>query len=416
MGLKILLFSQYFPPEVGALAARSYEHGVRWVRMGHHVTVICGTPNYPNGKIYKGFRNRLFQRQDVDGIEVIRTWVLPQPNRSAWERISNYTSFFITSVLAGLRAGKPDVVIGSSPQLLTGLAAFIVARLKRVPFVLEIRDLWPESIAAAGPTDNSVLLRILTWLARLLYKKADRIIVVTEPFKEYLIHTSSVDKAKIDVIPNGVDLTRLDPETRDGESVRREYGLEGKFIVSYIGGIGAAHGLKTVLEAAARLQEDSETVFLLVGDGAEREKLEKASKQRKLKNVVFTGKQPRGKIPGFLRASDVSLVLLRKKEVFKTVIPTKMLEGMGMAKPVILGVEGEATRIVEDAGAGLPITPENPAELVKAISKLKADPTLRANLGERGRKYVERFYDRDKLAADYAYVLEQMAFSQRKKG
>ena len=415
MGIKILLFSQYFPPEMGALAARSYEHSLRWVQMGHHVTVICGTPNYPDGKIYQGFHNRLFQRQKIDGIDVIRTWVLPKPNRSAWERISNYMSFFFTSVLAGFRAGKPDVVIGSSPQLLTGLAAFIVAKLKRAPFVLEIRDLWPESIAASGPTKNSVLLKILTWLACFLYGKANRIIVVTKPFKEYLIHTFGVDEAKIKVIPNGVDLTCLDPEMSDGESIRREYDLEGKFVVSYVGGIGAAHGLGVVLDAAANLKGDHDVVFLLVGDGAERERLEKVSKQLKLKNVVFTGRQPKKKIPSFLRASDISLVLLRKREVFKTVIPTKMLESMAMARPVILGVEGEAKRILEEAGAGLPITPENHVELVAAIRKLQEDPDLRINAGGRGRKYVKRLYDRDKRAADYITVLEEMLSRKRER-
>jgi len=416
MGIKILLFSQYFPPEMGALATRSYEHSLRWVQMGHHVTVICGTPNYPDGKIYQGFHNRLFQRQKIDGIDVIRTWVLPKPNRSARERISNYTSYFLTAVLAGLRAGKPDVVIGSSPQLLTSLAAFIVARLKQVPFVFEVRDLWPESIAASGLTDNSVLLRVLTWLARFLYKRANRIVVVTEPFREYLIPTFGVDETKIDVVPNGVDLKRLNPGTNDGESIRREYGLEGKFIVSYIGGIGAAHGLGTVLDAAALLQEDSNVFLLLVGDGAEREKLEKASEQRKLKNVAFTGKQPKTRIPDFLQASDVALVVLRRKEIFKTVIPTKMLESMAMAKPIILGVEGEAKRIIEEAGAGVPVTPENPSELATAIRKLREDPALCVSLGEKGREYVKRLYDRDKLAADYTSILEQVASSQVCKG
>jgi len=189
MGLKILLFSQYFPPEMGALAARSYEHSLRWVQMGHHVTVICGTPNYPDGKIYEGFRNRLFQRQNVNGIDVIRTWVLPKPNRNAWERISNYTSYFLTAVLAGLRVRKPDVVIGSSPQLLIALAAYVIARIKKVPFVFEVRDLWPESILASGPTSNGLLIRILAAIADFLYQTADRIVVVTQPFREYLAHS-----------------------------------------------------------------------------------------------------------------------------------------------------------------------------------------------------------------------------------
>lgn len=413
MGLKILLFSQYFPPEMGALPARSYEHSLRWVQMGHHVTVICGTPNYPDGKIYQGFHNRLFQHHEIDGIDVIRTWVLPRPNRSAWERASNYTSYFLIAVLAGLKMRKPDVVIGSSPQLLTGLAAYMVAKLKRAPFVFEVRDLWPESIAAFIPTNNLSLLKLLTWLARSLYRKADKIIVVTRPFKEYISRIAGVDKAKIEIVSNGVDLKRFNPETSNGKSIRRKYGLEGKFIVSYIGGIGVAHGVGIVLDAAAELRKDPRVVFLLVGDGAERKELEEQSKQRNLENVIFTGKQPKKTIPSFLQASDVSLVLLRRKEVFKTVIPTKMLESMAMSKPIILGVEGEAKRILEEARAGLAITPENPAELVTAIRKLRENPALSTIFGENGREYVKRLYDRDKLAADYASILEQVVASSR---
>jgi len=408
MSISILLFSQYFPPEMGALAARSYEHGLRWVQMGHHVTVICGTPNYPDGKIYKGFRNRLFQRQNVNGIDVIRTWVLPKPNRNAWERITNYTSYFITALLAGFRVRKPDIVIGSSPQLLSGLAGYLVARIRKVPFVLEIRDLWPESIAESGPTDNALLLRVLRWIAHFLYRRADRIVVVADPSKEWLGRIPRVDKEGIRVVPNGIDLALFDSENCEGEDIRREFGLGRKFLVSYIGGIGAAHGIGTVLEAADRLRREPDVTFLLVGDGAEREELQQECMRRRLDNVVFTGKQPREKVVSFLEASDVSLVLLRKREVFKTVIPSKMLESMAMANPIILGVEGEAKRILEEAEAGIAITPENAEELVVAIERLKNDSEFRRELTKNGREYVRQWYDRDKLAAVYVLVLEEL--------
>jgi len=407
MSVRILLFSQYFPPEMGALAVRSYEHSLWWVQMGHKVTVICGTPNYPDGKVYEGFRNRLFQRRDVDGIEVIRTWVLPQPNRNTWERISNYLSYFITSVLAGFRVRKPDIVIGSSPQLLTGLAAYLIAKIRRIPFVLEIRDLWPESIAASGPTDNSLLLRALTGIANFLYRRADKVVVVTEPFKKRLSQIPGVNKKRIIVVPNAINLRILNPGNRACKSIRARYALEGKFVVSYVGTIGAAHGIGIVLDAAAKLRENREIVFLLVGDGAERKKLEKESNRRKLVNVIFAGRQPKEDIPAFLRASDVSLVLLRRREVFKTVIPSKMLESMAMSKPIILGVEGEARRILEEAGTGIPITPENVGELVNAIERLHDNDKLRDSLGRNGREYITRYYNRDKLATDYATALEK---------
>lgn len=405
--MRVLLFSQYFPPEMGALAARSYEHGLRWVRAGHQVTVVCATPNYPNGRVYEGFRNRLFQRQEVDGIEVVRTWVLPRPNRSAWERIANYVSYFVTALLAGLRVRRPNIVIGSSPQLLSGLAGYLVARIRRAPFVLEIRDLWPESVSASGPTNSRILIRLLEAVVNFLYRKADRVVVVTQPLKEHVGAVPGVDDRKVLIIPNGIDLKLFNVCCVSGEDIRRKYDLEGKFVVSYVGNIGAAHGIGTVLEAATRLRKDPDVIFLLVGDGAEWEELLQECKQRKLENVIFTGRQPREKVVGFLEATDVSLVLLRKREVFKTAVPSKMLESMAMSNPIILGVEGEAKRILEEAGAGLPITPENVGELVNAIERLHDNDKLRDSLGRNGREYITRYYNRDKLATDYATALEK---------
>jgi glycosyltransferase involved in cell wall biosynthesis len=413
MSVKILLFSQYFPPEMGALAARSYEHGRRWAVKGHQVTVICETPNYPEGVVYSGFRNRLFQRAIEGGIEVVRTWVLPLPNRKAWERMLNYLSYAATAFLAGLRVPKPDVIIGSSPQLLTAVTACLVARLRRVPFVLEIRDLWPESLVAAGPAGNRLLVRILRWVARFLYRWAHKVVVVTTPFQAYLIQRMDVPASKIEVIPNGVDLEMLKLQAVHANDIAKEYGLEEKFVVSYVGTIGAAHGIRTVLDAAEKFRNERDVVFLLVGDGAKRRELEQECARRKLKNVVFTGRQSKERALALLEASAVSLVLLRRRDLFKTVLPSKMLEAMAMSNPVILGVEGEARRLLEEAKAGVAIAPEDVEALVAAIERLRADETLRYELGQNGREYIQERYDRIKLADAYADLLVRVASSKK---
>ena len=409
MTVKIHLLSQYFPPEMGALAARSYEHGRRWADQGHQVTVICETPCYPEGVVYSGFCNHLFQRTVEGGIEVIRTWVLPLPNRKAWERMLNYLSYAATAFLAGFRVSKPDVIIGSSPQLLTALTACWVARLRRVPFVLEIRDLWPESLIAAGPGGNRLLVRILRWIARLLYRRAHKIVVVTTPFQTHLIQRMGVSASKIEVIPNGVDLETLKRQAGQAGDFADRYGLKEKFVVSYVGTIGAAHGLRIVLEAAERLRNEQDIVFLLVGDGAERRELERECVRRKLKNVIFTGRQPKEGALALLEASDVSLVLLRRRDLFKTVLPSKMLEAMAMSKPVILGVEGEARRILEESKGGIAVTPEDVGTLIAAIERLRTDETLRCELGRNGREYIQERYDRIKLADAYAELLIRVA-------
>jgi len=406
--INILFISQYFPPEMGALAARTYEHCVRWVKRGHKVTIISGTPNHPTGKIYPGYKNKLIQRENVDGIQVIRTWVYLVPNRKPWERIANYTSFMVSSIFGILFvSSKIDAVIASSPQLLVGITGYLASRLKRCPFIFEVRDLWPESIAAVSPIKNNFFLKLLNLLAGFLYKKADKVIAVSPAIKEAIISKGG-DKNKVEMIPNGVDLGLFKPAVINGRKIRECFNLYNKFIVSYIGTIGLAHGLGIVLEVAKKLEKYEDITFLFVGEGAEKEKLIKRSREMKLKNVLFVPRQPKSEIPAFLAASDVALVLLRKREVFKTVIPSKMLEIMAAKKPMILGVEGQAKEILEDANAGIAIEPENADQLCNAIIKLYHDRELRNKFGSNGRSFVEKNYNRDILALKYEKVLMEL--------
>jgi colanic acid biosynthesis glycosyl transferase WcaI len=410
--MKILYVSQYFPPEMGAPAGRAAELSRLWVEDGHEVTVLTGFPNHPTGIVPPEYRRkfrRLVTREDVEGVHVVRTWLLPFPNRKAYERMLNYSSFCVSSATTGVFLDRPDVVIASSPQLLVGLAGWWLARCKGVPFVFEVRDLWPESLAAVGVgSSNSVLHRSLAKIAGFLYRNCDRVVVVTPAFKEYLVEHWRLPEDKIFVVENGVEtslFSRLTPNI----ALRRELGAEEKFLVSYIGTMGNAHGLETLLEAASLLRERAPKVlFLLVGEGAEKARIVSLARSRSLTNVRFLDQQPREKIPGYISASDACLVLLKRNELFKTVLPTKMLEFMSCARPVILGVDGHARTVMEQANAGIFIQPEDSAELAEAVLRLAADSALRESLGRNGRQHVLQYFSRQYTARVYLDLLQDL--------
>jgi putative colanic acid biosynthesis glycosyltransferase WcaI len=409
--MKILYISQYFPPEMGAPAARAVELSRHWARLGHDVTVLTGFPNHPTGVVPAGYRKplrRLVLRQQVNGVNVVRTWLLPFPNRRAHERILNYTSFCASASTTGLFLSRPDVVIATSPQLLVGLSGWWLARWKRVPFVFEVRDLWPESLTAVGMSDgNSVLHRVLAKIAGFLYRQADRVVVVAPAFEDYLVEHWGVPREKISVVENGVETELFAPEA--ATDLRRELNPEGKFVVSYIGTMGMAHGLETVIGAAARLRDaHPEICFVVLGEGAEKERIKALAQERGLSNLQFLDEQPRDRIPGYICASDVCLVPLKKTELFKTVIPTKMLEFMSCARPVILGVDGQARAILEEARGGLVVEPENSEALANAICCLSANPELAGELGRNGREYIVRKFSRAQTAKKYIRDLEAL--------
>ena len=422
--MKILYVSQYFPPEMGAPAARAAELSRHWVASGHDVTVLTGFPNHPTGVVPPEYRRqfrRLVLREKTDGVNVVRTWLLAFPNRKAHERILNYTSFCASAAATGLFLSRPDVVIATSPQLLVALSGWWLARCKRVPFVFEVRDLWPESLAAVGMGNpNSLLHRTLAKIASFLYRRSDRVVVVTPAFEDHLVQHWRVPRKKISVIENGVETKLFAPDPFPGgteTTLRRELRAEGKFVVSYIGTMGMAHGLETIIAVAAQLQNTNpEIVFLMLGEGAEKERIVTLARERGLNNLRFVDQQPREKIPAYICASDVCLVLLKKTELFKTVIPTKMLEFMSCARPVILGVDGQARAILEEARAGFVIEPESSAALLDAIRDLAANREVARQLGQNGREYILRKFSRHHTAEKYICVLEALLqLPQRRK-
>ncbi len=409
--MKILYISQYFPPEMGAPAARASELSRHWANSGHDVTVLTGFPNHPTGIVVPEYRRsfrRLVARERVGSVNVVRTWLLPFPNRKAHERMLNYASFSISAALTGLTISPPDVVIATSPQLLVGLSGWWLARCNRVPFVFEVRDLWPESLAAVGMGHkDSLLYRALSRTAGFLYSHAHRIVVVAPAFEDHLVQQWGVPREKIAVIVNGVETELFIPGKET--NLRNTLHLENKFVVSYIGTMGVAQGLETIIDAASILQvADPQIVFLLIGEGADKARLVAQARERRLANLQFLDQQPRETIPAYIRASDLCLVPLKKNELFKTVIPSKMLEFMSCARPVILGVEGQARAILEEASAGISIEPGNANALANAIRHVAANREAAQEMGENGRDYVIRKFSRDRTAEKYIRVLEEL--------
>jgi colanic acid biosynthesis glycosyl transferase WcaI len=410
--VKILYVSQYFPPEMGAPAARAAELSRHWASDGHEVTVLTGFPNHPTGVVPQEYRDkirRLVMQEKVGGVRVIRSWLLPLPNRKPYERILNYSSFCVSAASTGLCAPSPDVVIASSPQLLVGLSGWWLARSKRARFIFEVRDLWPESLAAVGVgTEDSLLHRSLGKIAGFLYHHSDHIVVVSPAFVEHLVHYWGVPQAKISVIENGVETEAFSPRGDNG-ALRRELGAEGKFLVCYVGTMGMAHGLEAVVEAASQLENSvPEVVFVLVGEGADKERIITLARSRALTNLRFIDQQPREKVPAYITASDAALVLLRKSALFRTVIPTKMLEVMSCARPVILGVDGQARKILDEAQAGVFVEPENATALANTVRTLAANTKLCRRFGRNGRRYIVERCSRQRTAKAYISLLENL--------
>jgi len=402
--MHVVFLTHYFPPEVNAPASRTYENARQWVKKGHKVTVITCAPSHPKGIVYPGYVNILRQWDEKDGIRVLRVKTYLGPNKGFFKRIANYVSYMVSATVMCRFVKNVDLVVSTSPQFFCGLSGFFVSRIKGCPWILEIRDLWPESIIAVGAIKQRSVINFLENLETFMYRKADHIVALTHAFKHHIMGRGK--KAdQISIITNGADLGQFQELERDN-SVRREYGLGDKFVASFIGTHGMAHALDTVLRAAKILEDRKDIVFMLVGDGAERENILKKKTELGLDNIIMVPQQEKAKMPGFIAASDVCMVLLRKSELFKTVIPSKIFEAMAMARPIILGVEGESQAIIEKGRCGLCMEPENERELVEAILKLAENPKLHHELGMNGKKFVRKYYDRERLALVFLELMQ----------
>jgi glycosyltransferase involved in cell wall biosynthesis len=413
-GLRILYASQYFPPEMGAPPARVHELSREWVKLGHDVTVLTAFPHHPTGIKRRKDHGVLMRRESLDGIDVLRSYVYAAPNKGTLKRMVSYASFMLSATLIGSAfARRPDLVLATSPQLLCALAGYNLSRRFGVPFVFELRDLWPESILAVEAMRENLIVRSLKQLARFLYNKADRIVAVGEGYKQGVMQRYGIDPAKIDVVPNGFDPSTFVPGPRDND-VRRSLGWGNRFVAMYIGTHGMAHALEKVLDAARELRSsDPDVLIAFVGEGAEKDKLKEIAARDGLDNVQFVDQQPKTRVPLFYAACDIGLVTLRNTPLFLEVLPSKIFEYLAMERPILFSGGGEAKMLIEKSGAGRCIPPEDPRALVTAIRDLKARRDDLAVMGRKGREFVEANYDRRVLARRYAEILRRVAQDSR---
>jgi glycosyltransferase involved in cell wall biosynthesis len=397
---------------MGAPAARTFEHARHWAALGHEVTVITGFPNHPTGVIRPEYRGEWLRRERVEDIDLLRTWIYIAANKGFTRRILNFLSFFASSlVLGALLTRRPDVVVGTSPQFFCAVAAYGLSLVKRAPFVFEVRDIWPQSAVELGVLRNRGLIRLLEAIELHLYRRAALIVPVAESTRAYLL-AKGVPADKIRIVPNGIDAKYLESATATPAQIRDELKLRDRFLVSYIGTHGMSHALDTVLRAAKRLERDPTLHFLFVGEGAEKKRLQQLARELGLQHVTFINEQPRDRLLAFYRASDLSIVPLKRLPIFTKVLPSKLFELMGAGCPIICSVEGEAAELVRRADAGVCIEPEDAEALAAAIERLRGDEPRRRRLGANGVTFVTRHYLRAHLAESYLEALESVVGSR----
>jgi len=401
--MRIFFITDNFPPEVNAPATRTYEHAQEWIKLGAKVTVITCTPNFPHGNVYEGYKNKLYQKEMMEGIEVIRVWSYITANSGFAKRVVDYVSFAFSAFLVGLFS-KYDIIIATSPQFFTTWAAWGLSKIRRKPWVFELRDLWPESIKTVGAMKQGRAIEMLEKIELALYKDATRVVAVTDAFKANLI-ARGIDAAKINVITNGSNVELFYPRPKANEILER-LNLYNKFIIGYIGTHGMAHSLDFIVNSIAKIKDES-IHFLFIGDGAMKKTIVELAKKMALKNITFLDSIAKEDVPKYLSICDISLAPLKKEDNFKTVIPSKIFEASAMQKPTLLGVEGQAQEIIEKYNAGLCFEPENETDFIHNVLILKKDNAKYLEL-QKGCVTLAAAYNRKKLAAQMLSIVEDI--------
>jgi glycosyltransferase involved in cell wall biosynthesis len=389
------LISQYFFPETGATSNRIFSLAKKFKEEGHDVRVISEKANHPKGVFFEGFEEGMFLDREYKGIPVTYSWVYARPEKGFIGRILFYVSFMLTAVMAAFRTkGKFDIVCASSPPLFVGISGWIIAMIKSAKFVFDVRDLWPDVAVKMGALSNNFAINIAERIERLLYTKADLITTVTPSFRK-TISGKGADLSKIKVITNGTDPDIFKIENVNGQ-LRTSLGLSDRFYVSYVGNIGLAQGLEHIIESAAQLDKKGykDIAFLIIGDGPKKEELKSLVEFKKVGNVRFIDRVSLDIASKYMNASDILLVPLANDPIYSQFIPSKLFDSMAASKPILLSVDGEARKIIEQSEAGFYYEAESADQLSKKIIWLKTHTKEAEGMGRKGRDFVIKNYSR----------------------
>jgi glycosyltransferase involved in cell wall biosynthesis len=401
-----LLIHSAFASQGDPGGTRHFELARKLVAAGQKFTVITSDVNYLTGKLAVP-RRKLITESYNDGIRILRTLTYSSLHASYLRRIVAFLSFMLSSVVAGLWAGKPDVIMGTTPPIFQAVSAWVVARVRRRPFLLEVRDLWPEFAIDIGLIRN----RAAIWTARrlefFLYRHADHLLVNSPAYRDYLIG-KGVAESKVTVIPNGVEAGMFNPSDR-GEDFRERYGLRGKFVATYAGAIGMANDIGVVLESAEHLRHRDDIRIVIVGEGKERKRLEALATERGLNNVIFTGVFPKAQMPHVLAGSNVCIAILRNIRMFTTTYPNKVFDYMAAGRPTILAIDGVIRKVIETAQGGVFVRPGDAASLAQAIEEMANSPQRVEKMGANARSYVVKHFNRDDHAREFSQLLLSIA-------
>src|SRR5829696_3880671 len=383
--MKILLINQSFvsldePGHTRHLEMANFLHS-----KGHELVIVASDMNYQTGKRTVQTRG-LFVEQMIDGIRILRAYSYPSLHRSYVWRIISFFSFMFSSVLTALYVKDVDLVMGTTPPIFQAVSAWIVSLIRRKPFLLEVRDLWPEFGVSMGVLKNPIVIRLARWLEHFLYARATHILVNSPAYRTYMIG-KGVPEKKVTFIPYGTDVDMFNPNV-DGSSIRQKLGVEDKFVVLYAGAMGQANDIYTVLRAADRLRNESKICFVLFGDGKERPRIEAEALQRGLENVIFAGVYPKKQMPVVIASADLCLAILQDVPMFRTTYPNKVFDYMSTARPTVLVIDGVIREVIEASNGGVFVNPGNDELLAKTILDLSNDPQRVKQIGENARAYL----------------------------
>ena len=410
--LNILFLTDNFPPERNVPAMRTWEHVSRWVKDGHQVTVITTAPNFPQGKPLAGYKNHWYFKEDMGRVKVIRVKSYIAANEGFLKRILDYVSFMVTGGIAAMFQRRPDILISTSPQFFCAVAGWIVSRLRRLPWIFELRDLWPASIVAVGAMKEGLLIRMLYWIEMSMYRASDRVIAVTKGLRQDLVDRG-IPGDKVVVVRNGADTNRFTPRPKDPALVEK-LGLQGKFVVGYYGTIGMGAGVQTAVDAGALLRDRDDIVIMLAGAGAEYAEVEKSIKDQGLTNVKLLPPFDQSEMPAVWSLLDAAIVMMKDRPLFKATISSKTFEALAMGMPVIMSLPaGEATGLVDEYGFGINVRPENPQDMAAAIQRLADNPELKAELGRKALE-ASKDFSRERSAGLVMDVVQDVMASRGK--